>query len=164
MISLSTTFANAAPALCMAALLLVTEAPRAQDATRTCKPAEVIPINGTEPAARLVVNPPLTEPLLTRGVAVISYCADHMRLTPVFGAGALAVSPRVGHIHVTVDQAPWHWADASGNPLILRGLPPGPHTILIELVDGNHGVVDKGTVTFEVPGRIDGGAASEPHE
>ena len=47
-----------------------------------------------------------------------------MRIAPVFGPGALAVSPRVGHIHVTVDDAPWHWADASGNPLILRGCRP----------------------------------------
>lgn len=164
MISLRKASANAALALSIPVSLLSTDAPRAQDAVRTCKPADVIPINGPEPAARLVVNPPLTEPLMTRGVVVISYCADHMRLTSVFGEGALAVSPRVGHIHVTVDHAPWHWADASGNPLILRGLPPGPHTILIELVDGNHGVVDKGTVTFEVPRRIEVQAASEPHE
>jgi hypothetical protein len=51
----------------------------------------------------------------------------------------------------TVDDAPWHWADASGTPLILRGLPPGPHKVQIELVDANHQPVDKGTVTFDVP-------------
>jgi hypothetical protein len=39
----------------------------------------------------------------------------------------------------------------SGTPLILRGLPPGPHKVLIELVDANHQVIDKGTVTFDVP-------------
>ena len=82
---------------------------------------------------------------------MIPYCAENMRIAPVFGPGALAVSPRVGHIHVTVDEAPWHWADASGTPLILRGLPPGPHKVLIELVDANHQPVDKGTVTFVVP-------------
>jgi hypothetical protein len=67
------------------------------------------------------------------------------------------VSPRVGHIHVTIDDAPWHWADASGNPLILRGLPPGPHKVLIELVDANHQVVDNGVVTFQVPQRNSAG-------
>jgi len=31
------------------------------------------------------------------------------------------VSPQIGHIHVTVDDAFWHWADASGNlPLELQ--------------------------------------------
>ena len=74
-----------------------------------------------------------------------------MRLAPVFGPGALTVSPRVGHIHVTVDDAPWHWADASGNPVIVQGLLPGSHKILIELADADHRVVDRSTVTFVVP-------------
>jgi Family of unknown function (DUF6130) len=33
----------------------------------------------------------------------------------------------------------------------LRGLPPGAHKVLIELVDANHQSLDKGTVTFVVP-------------
>jgi Family of unknown function (DUF6130) len=94
-------------------------------------------------------------------VVVISYCAENMRIVPVFGPGALAVSPRVGHIHVTVDEAPWHWADASGNALILRGLPPGPHKVLIELVDANHQPVDKGIVSCDIPKNAAAGAPSE---
>src|SRR5437667_4356244 len=43
---------------------------------------------------------------------------------------ASATFPR--HIHVTVDDAPWRWADASGEPLIINGLPAGPHKVLIE--------------------------------
>ena len=72
---------------------------------------------------------------------------------PVFGAGALEVSPRVGHIHVTVDDTAWHWADASGTPVVLQDLPSGPHRVLIELADANHRIVDKGTISFEVPRR-----------
>jgi hypothetical protein len=93
-------------------------------------------------------------------VVVIAYCAENLHIAPVFGPGALSVSPRVGHIHVTVDNAPWRWADASGNPLILQGLPPGPHTVLIELVDANHQPIDKGTVTFEVPKKAAPGVPS----
>jgi hypothetical protein len=52
---------------------------------------------------------------------------------------------------VTVDDAPWRWADASGNPIILMGLPPGPHKVLIELEDANHRTLDKGTITFVIP-------------
>ena len=70
---------------------------------------------------------------------------------PVFGPNALTVSPRVGHIHVTVDDASWVWADASGNPIILMGLSPGPHKVLIELEDANHHTLDKGIVTFVIP-------------
>jgi hypothetical protein len=139
------------PVLSVAAMMLYGSTAVAQSATQTCGPAQVIPLTETEPAAKIVIDPPVPGPLASRGVVVIAYCAQNMRFAPVFGPGALAVSPRGGHIHVTVDGAPWHWADASGNPLILRGLPPGPHKVLIELVDPNHQVVDKGTVTFDVP-------------
>ena len=59
----------------------------------------------------------------------------------------------LGPVDVTVDDAAWRWADASGTPIILQGLPPGPHKVLIELVDANHQPVDKGTVTFVVPNK-----------
>jgi hypothetical protein len=29
-------------------------------------------------------------------------------------AGALGVSPRIGHLHALVDEAPWHFVEASG--------------------------------------------------
>jgi hypothetical protein len=52
------------------------------------------------------------------------------------------MSPRIGHIHVTVDDATWHWADARGNPAIINGLATGRHTILIHLVNANHQPID----------------------
>ena len=137
--------------LSLAAVTLCASTALAQTPTQQCRPAQVIPVTGAEPAAKIVIDPPLSEPLASRGVVVIQYCAENMRMAPVFGQGALTVSPRVGHVHVTVDDSPWHWADASGNPIILRGLPPGRHTVLIELVDPNHQPVDKGAVTFDVP-------------
>lgn len=151
MITLKHVAKNVAPVLSVAAMMLYGSTALAQSATQTCRPAQVIPLTGTEAPAKLVIDAPLAEPLASRGVVVISYCAENLRIAPVFGPGALTVSPRVGHIHVTVDDAPWHWADASGNPLILRSLPPGNHTVLIELLDANHQTVDKGTVTFDVP-------------
>ena len=150
MITIKRVATTAALALSVAATLPYGSTALAQNATQTCRPAQVIPLTAAEPAAKLVVDAPLAQPL-ARGVVVIPYCAENLRIVPVFGPGALTVSPRVGHVHVTVDDAPWHWADASGNPLILRGLPPGPHKVLIELVDANHQLVDKGTVRFDVP-------------
>ena len=123
----------------------------AQSATENCRPASVIPLTNKEPQARIVVDPPLAEPLASRGVAIIQYCAQNLHLVPVFGPNALALSPRVGHIHVRVDDASWVWADASGNPIILMGLRPGPHKVLIELEDANHHTLDQGLVTFVVP-------------
>jgi Family of unknown function (DUF6130) len=66
---------------------------------------------------------------------------------------ALAVSPRIGHLRVTVGDAPWHWADASGNPVDVGALPPGPHKIRIELVNANHEPLAESIVKFEVSRR-----------
>jgi hypothetical protein len=135
------------------AMLLCAVTATAQNATDACRLTSVIPLTGTEPPAKIVIDPPLAGPLASRGVAIIQYCAQNVHLVPVFGANALAASPRVGHLHVRLDDAPWVWADASGNPIILMGLPAGPHKVLIELEDANHHNLDKGTVTFVVPDR-----------
>jgi len=123
----------------------------AQSAKDTCGPTPVIPLTSEEPPAKIVTYPPLAEPLASRGVAIIQYCTQNLHLVPVFGPNALAVSPRVGHTHVRVDDASWVWADASGQPIILMGLAPGPHKVLIELEDANHHTLDQGLVTFGVP-------------
>ena len=146
--------------LSVAALALFGITASAQNATDKCRPAQVIPLaGGSEPPAKLFMDPPLPGPLASRGVAIIQYCAQNLHLAPVFGPGALAASPRVGHVHVRLDDASWVWADASGNPIILMGLPPGPHKVLLELEDVNHHTLDKGAVTFVIPEK----AAPEMH-
>jgi uncharacterized protein DUF6130 len=135
----------------VAGIVLYAVTAMAQNATDVCRLTAVIPLTGSEPPAKIVVDPPLPGPLGSRGVVIIQYCALNLHLAPVFGAGALAASPRVGHVHVRLDDASWVWADASGNPIILMGLPPGPHKVLLELEDANHHTLDKATVTFIVP-------------
>ena len=112
-----------------------------------------------EPPAKIIIDPPLAEPL-SRGRVVIQYRTENLHIVPVFGPAALAVSPRVGHIHVTVDDAPWVWADASGEPVVLNGLPPGPHTIRLELETANHQRLDQGAVMFTVPTAPNGASAA----
>ncbi|MGO6719272.1 DUF6130 family protein, partial [Rhizobium ruizarguesonis] len=87
-----------------------------------------------EPAPKLIVDPPLPEPL-SRGLVFIQYRAENISIVPVFGEGALRVSPRLGHVHVTIDDLPWHFVDASGETLIVVGLPAGEHKVLVELAD-----------------------------
>lgn len=106
----------------------------------------------SQPPARLVVDAPLPD-ALARGLAVIEYRAENLRIVPVFGAAAVSVVPRVGHVHVTVDDATWHWADASAEPLIIQGLTPGAHRVRIDLADPTHRVIDSATVSFEIPPR-----------
>jgi len=112
--------------------------------------AVAAPPAGSDPPAKLIIDSPAAEPL-ARGVAFISYRTDHLHVVPVYGVAALAISPRVGHIHVTVDDAAWHWADASGNPVIINGLSSGRHKVLIELVNADHQVLDQGAVQLLVP-------------
>jgi hypothetical protein len=116
---------------------------------QTASPA-VVPLAEVQPPARIVVDPPLAEPL-ARGVVVLQYQAENVRIVPVFGQSALAVSPRIGHLHVTLDDLPWDWMDASGVPLIIQNLPPGPHRVRVELVDANHHDLDQRVVEFVVP-------------
>jgi quercetin dioxygenase-like cupin family protein len=133
----------------------------AQTAAEKCRPAGVIPV-ASEPPAKITVDPPLAGPLDSRGVVIIPYCAENLHLVPVFGPGALSVSPRVGHLHVSVDGAPWRWADASGNPIIIMGLAPGPHKVLLELEDANHRTLDHGEVNFVVPATKGAEPSSSP--
>src|SRR5262245_28712476 len=59
-----------------------------------------------EPAPKLILDPPLPEGL-AQGIVWIQYRVENVRIQPVFGVGALNVSPRVGHLHISVDDLPW---------------------------------------------------------
>jgi len=138
--SLKCTSGKGASLLSVAAIVLYAITAMAQNATDACRLTEVIPLTASEPPAKIIIDPPLAGPLASRGVV-------------------MAVSPRVGHVHVRLDDAPWVWADASGNPIILMGLPPGPHKVLLELEDANHHTLDKRTVSFVIPEKT---AAEKP--
>jgi len=112
----------------------------------------VVPIDN-EPPPSLLVEPPLPGPL-AKGVVFIPYRLENLRILPVGGAAARDVSPRVGHLHITVDDLPWQWADyGQSNTIILVGMPRGEHKVLIEVVDAEGNVFTKQTVTFYSPGK-----------
>jgi len=115
-----------------------------------------------EPAPKLIVDPPLPEGLAL-GVFWVQYRVENLRIVPVFGAGALQASPRIGHLHIIVDDLPWWWADASDNNTVdIAGLPPGEHKVKIELVDANHNIFpgQSKIVTFTIP---EGASLSHSH-
>ena len=106
-----------------------------------------------EPAPKLTVDPPLPEGL-AQGVFWAQYRVENVRIVPVFGAGALQASPRIGHLHVIVDDLPWWWADAGDNNTIdIANLPPGQHKVTIQLVGADHNGFpgQSKTVTFTIP-------------
>ena len=71
--------------LAVVAIVVYTTTAFAQSTKDACGPTPVIPLTGEEPPAKIVVYPPLAEPLASRGVAIIQYCAQNLHLMPVFG-------------------------------------------------------------------------------
>jgi hypothetical protein len=115
------------------------------------KATHFLPVKN-EAAPKLHVDPPLAEPLAARGTAVIPYRLENFRILPIFGTAAAAISPRAGHLHVTVDNLPWHWADAGNiDAVVVAGLSQGPHSVLIELATPEHQVITGQRVRFTIP-------------
>jgi hypothetical protein len=126
----------------------------AQSARETRGPTPYFAVEN-EPAPKLIVDPVLPGPLAF-GVAQIQYRVENVRIIPAFGEATLKLSPRVGHLHITVDDLPWLWADSSDLGTVdMAELPPGQHKVKIELVDANHNVFpgQVATVAFTVPAR-----------
>jgi len=133
-----------------AALLAVLAVSVAGQSARDVRGPSPLMAIDNEPPTKLIVDPPLAE-ALAQGRVFIQYRTEHLRVLPVFGHGALDVSPRIGHVHITVDDAKWHFVDTSGETVILVGLEPGPHRVLFELADPTHRVITTQTVSFTVP-------------
>lgn len=112
-------------------------------------PAPILPLD-SQAAPQLIAYPPLAAPL-ARGVVIIQYRAEHARIMPVFGKEAQEVSPRLGHLHVTVDDWKGTWAHTSEDPIILVGLTPGAHQVLLEVADPTHKILTSTVVSFVVP-------------
>ena len=73
------------------------------------------------------------------------------------------MSPRAGHLHVSVDDLPWRWADAGDNEsVVVVGLPPGPHKVLIELATPEHMVLVGKAISFVVPPATKAAAPAAP--
>jgi hypothetical protein len=104
-----------------------------------------------EAPPKLFIDPPLVEPL-SRGAIVLQYRTENFHIVPIVGAAAVGVSPRIGHLHIAVDDLPWHWAEASdNNTIVIVGLPPGPHTISVDLADPQHRVLTGQVVSVVIP-------------
>lgn len=122
-------------------------------ATGALAQSTVVPID-TEPAPKLVVQQPLPGPL-ARNVVYIPYRVENLRILALGGEAASKVSPRVGHLHITIDDLPWFFADyGQSNTIILGGLPRGEHKVRIEVVDPEGKVFTGETVTFSTHGKV----------
>ena len=104
-----------------------------------------------EPAVNLTVLPPIPGPL-AQGLVFIPYRLENLRIVPVGGSAAGQISPRVGHLHIQLDDLPWQWADyGASNTVILVGLPRGEHKVRIEAADPEGKPFIARTIAFTVP-------------
>ena len=78
---------------------------------------EVSPYVGIENEAppKLIVDPTPLAAGLAHDIVWIEYHAENVRIVPVFGTGALNVSPRIGHLHVHMDDLLWGWVEATSD-------------------------------------------------
>jgi hypothetical protein len=132
-------------------LFVLAAAAQTAKEVRGATPLVAVP---NEAPAKLVVDPPIPEQL-AQGRVFIQYRTENLRILPVYGNAALAVSPRLGHLHYYVDGQSWPTVDSSGETMVLVGLQPGPHKVRLELADATHKPIPGATqlVEFTVPPR-----------
>ena len=141
-------------ALVMVALVIGIAAtlPACAQSAKDIKGATPLVAIQDEATARLIVDPPIPDQLAL-GRVFIQYRTENLRILPVFGKAAVAVSPRVGHLHYYVDDQSWPIVDTSGETVVLVGLAPGPHKVRLELADPTHKPIPGASkvVEFTVP-------------
>jgi hypothetical protein len=134
-------------AVLVSALCLIAPAAYAEDAMDHTTPT---PAATAAAPAHLTVDAPLAPPL-AKGAVIIQFHTGDLKIAPIYGAEGLAANPRVGHLHITLDNASWHWVHAGPDPLAIQGLAPGPHTVRVDLADPTHKVIETQSVSFVVP-------------
>jgi hypothetical protein len=151
------TLITTARAIAVGAIALQAVSASAQTAKDVKGPTPLVAIQN-EPSVKLIVDPPIPEQLAL-GRVFIQYRTENLRILPVFGKAALDVSPRVGHLHYYVDGQSWPIVDTSGETVVLVGLSPGPHKVLLQLADATHKPIPGASqlVEFVVP------APQQPH-
>jgi hypothetical protein len=124
-------------AIALIGVIAVQPATAKAQSARDVKGATPLVAIQNEPPVKLIVDPPIPEQL-AQGRVFIQYRTENLRILPVYGKGALTVSPRVGHLHYYVDDQSWPIVDSSGETVVLVGLTPGPHKVRLELADATH--------------------------
>lgn len=100
--------------------------------------------------ATLIIDSPAPDATVS-GPAIVTFRTENVRMTSLFAGDSLEPSlVRSGHLHVKIDSAAWHWVHSTADPVVISALPPGTHTVRLELADKNHRPLDVQTVTFTI--------------
>jgi len=130
-----------------AALATVTNAnAQSHDAGHAAQPTAPTTTSG-QPV--LQVSGAVSAPL-AKGLVVLPFSAEGAQIAAIYGDAATGMTPPPAHLHVKIDGASWHWVHASPDPVVIQGLPAGPHSVELVLADGNHRPLQKKTVSFTI--------------
>jgi hypothetical protein len=138
--------------LCLPVALLA----QAEDqSTRAAPKSEAVAASSTNPAAPKLTLAIPDPDILKGGFVYLPFRVDNMTLLPMYveinGEDVLKLKPKIGHLHVGVDDTAWQWIHALNDPIYFGPLLPGAHKVRVEIVDAAHGVIDVQTVHFVVP-------------
>ncbi|MFT4053797.1 MAG: DUF6130 family protein [Novosphingobium sp.] len=141
--------------LAFAAFVLCSLPGAAQAATICGKTMPVPPHVREQGAATvtpsLTLSAPCAEALQDRQV-YIAFRVDNMAVIPLYteinGDTVTTLTPKIGHLHVTVDDAGYSWIHASNDPIYFGPVTPGTHTVRVDLVDAAHETLQTQTVRF----------------
>ena len=133
------------------ALVVVAAACAGDVQARSSSPA----FDGTHTSRRasVTIQSPTTGEIV-QGVAVIRFRVENVSIASPFLPKEQHRGPLpAGHLHVSVDGAPWHWVHATSDPVVVTPLPPGEHTVDLELAGADHRPLDVQSVRFTVAAR-----------
>jgi hypothetical protein len=107
-----------------------------------------------EATPKLTLMPPRAD-VLKDGFVYLPFKVENMTILPLYteihGADVTKLHPKIGHLHVMVDNSGWSWIHALTDPIYFGPLSKGSHTISIELVDAAHAVIEVQSIKVVVP-------------
>lgn len=116
--------------------------------TATAAPADV------QLAPRLTLQEPDAD-ILKDGYVYLPFTVENVTLLPMYpeinGTEVTQLTPRIGHLHVGVDDNAWVWIQTTPAPIYLGPLTPEPHKIRVDLVDAAHNPLVSRVASFVVP-------------
>ncbi len=148
------------------ALLLAVAAGSAVSAAVAAPLGAQPPVSASAGSPRSVLPPQLSiqspaQGAIVTGVAIIRFQAENVRITSLFVPVAQGRhSLPAAHLHVTVDDASWHWVHSTSDPVVVTPLTPGEHTITLELAGADHRPLDTRSVRFTVAKPVTAGGHS----
>lgn len=120
----------------------------------TSSPQSALPTSADAAAPTLTLLPVRAD-VLKDGYVYLPFHVENLTILPLYteihGKETTSLRPKIGHLHVMVDNNGWNWIHAIADPIYFGPLPRGAHQVKVELVDAAHQVIEVKTASIVVP-------------